>query len=54
MNAHKDINVTLIILYIKLTSTKENDVKDKAYLSMTSLNWKFRYHIHLQPFKNPT
>ena len=33
-------------------STKEND--NKAYIGMTSLNWKFRYCNHLQPFKNPT
>ena len=35
-------------------STKENNNNDKAYIGMTSLNWKFRYYNHLQPFKNPT
>ena len=35
-------------------STKENDTNDKAYIVMTSLNWKFRYYNQLQSFKNPT
>ena len=32
-------------------STKENDTDDKAYIGMTSLNWKFRYYNHLQSNK---
>ena len=37
-------------------STKENDNNNnnKAYIDMTSLNWKFRYYNHLQSFRNPT
>ena len=35
-------------------STKENDTNYKAYIGITSLNWKFRYYNHLQSFKNPT
>ena len=51
MNALLEINVTLI-LYIKLgISTKENDTYEKAHIDMTSLNWKFRYYNHIQPFK---
>ena len=34
-------------------SAKENDNIDKAYIGMTSLNWKFRYYNHLQSFRNP-
>ena len=55
MNVYKEINVTLIILYIKLTfQLKENDTNDKAYIGMISWNWLFRYYNHLQTFKNPT
>ena len=42
------------IIYQANISTKENDTNEKAYIGMTSLNWKFRYYNHLQSFKNPT
>ena len=31
------------IIYQTNISTKENDNNDKAYIGMTSLNWKYRY-----------
>ena len=42
------------IIYQASSLTKENDNNEKAYLCMKSLNWKFKYHNHLQSFKNPT
>ena len=55
MNVHKETNVTLIdIIYQANISTKENDYNDKAYISTTSLKWKFRYYNHLQSFRNQT
>ena len=42
------------IIYKANISTKEIDNNDKAYIGMTSLNWKFRYYNHLQSFRNPT
>ena len=32
------------IIYQANISTKENDTNDKAYIGMTSLDWKFRYY----------
>ena len=42
------------IVYQAIISNKENDNNKKAYIGMTSLNWKFRYYNHLQSFRNPT
>ena len=42
------------IIYQADVASKENDTNDKAYIGITSLNWKFRYYNHLQSFKNPT
>ena len=41
-------------MYQANISAKENDNIDKAYIGMTSLNWKFRYYNHLQSFRNST
>ncbi len=55
MKGHKETNITLITLYYQANiSTTENDSNDKAYLGMTSLNWKCRYYNPLQSFRNPT
>ena len=40
------------IIYQANISANNNDNKDKAYIGMTSL--KFRYYNHLQSFRNPT
>ena len=37
-------------VYQAKISVKENYNNDKAYIVMTSLNWKFRYYNHLQSF----
>ena len=42
------------ILYQANISAKENDNIDKAYVGMTSLNWKFRFYNNLPLFRNQT
>ena len=43
------------IVYEAIISNKENyNNNKKAYIGMTSLNWKFRYCNYLQSFRNPT
>ena len=44
-------NLDNIVYQANISATENND---KAHISMTSLNWKFRYYNHLQSFKNPT
>ena len=41
------------ILYQSNISTKENNSNKKAYIGITSLDWKFRYYNHLQSFRTP-
>ena len=42
------------ILYQSNISTKETNTNGKAYIGITSLNWKFRYYNVHQSLKNPT
>ena len=40
------------IIYLDNILTIKDNINNKAYIDITSLNWKFRYHNHLQSFKN--
>ena len=42
------------IIYQTNISTKETNINGKAYVRITSVNWKFRYYKTLQSFKNTT
>ena len=47
-------NLFQVFIYQANISTKGDNTNNKACISITSLNWKLRYHNQFQSFKNPT